>query len=788
MVKAIDRKLLRDLRHLKGQILTVALVVAAGLGGLVGMHSTLSSIEDSMNTYYERQRFGDGFASAVRAPEALERRIETIAGVQSVHTRVVEQVTVPMPGMIEPAYGPVVSVPAEQQPPMNALSIQRGRYLEAGRADEVIVLDSFARAHGLEPGDSLDVVLGGTWHRLQIVGIAMSPEFVFVARRGEFFPEDESIAVLWMSEQAVQAAFGMQGAFNDVVVTLQPGASKPAFVDALDDLLEPYGGLGAYTRDDHPSNSLVSDELEQLRTLGMTIPIGFLAIAAFLLNVVLSRLVQLQRPEIAALKALGYPDRVISAHFFKFVLVILVLGTVLGTAFGAWIGQNMAGQYAGVFRFPDFAFRMDWQLVAIGMFVSLAAGVAGAFGALRRVTGLAPAEAMRPPAPAIYKRTLLERAGLDRILSGSMRIIVREIERNPVRFALSVLGLSLGVALLILGRFGWDAIDRLLEVQFELAAREDVAVVLSRPMPERVGRSLAALPGVHVVEGQRTVAVRFEHEHRYRDSLIIGYPADGQLRHVVDSQGATIELPPNGMVLSEVLAERLALEPGDRISVRVREGARKELEIEVVGVVDDITGLQGYMRLDALNEALGEPPTITELAMSVEARWRTDLFRRLEEMPAVESAQERSRLQRSVRERLDEGFAFQTLMIVLVASAITIGVVYNNARVALSMRGRDLASLRVLGFTRGEVGFILLGEQAIQVLLALPIGWWLGRWFAILLVAGADPEAFRFPVVISFRTYAFASLITIISAALSGLLVRRHLNRMDLTEVLKTRE
>ncbi len=787
-MKSIDRKLFRDLRYLKGQIITVALVVAAGLSGLIGMYSTLWSLESARDRYYEAQRFGDVFVHAVRAPATLKERIEALPGVRASYTRVVDAVMVPMPGMREAATGQIVSVPGDRAPPLNDLSIQAGRYFDPARTDEIIVLDSFARAHGLEPGDSLNVIMRGVMRTYRIVGLAMSPEFVFVSRRGEFFPDDRTITVLWMPRETVEAAFEMEGGFNDVVVSLQPGARPEAVIDELDRLLEPFGGLGAYDRSDHPSNALVDNELEQLETLGLTIPLGFLAIAAFLLNVVLSRLVQLQRPEIAALKALGYRNYEIAAHFFKFVLVILLLGSVLGILLGAWIGQNMVAQYQSLFRFPDFAFGMDLRIVVIGIAVSVVAGLGGAFVALYRVARLSPAEAMLPAVPMRYRRTVFERLGLHRWLSGSVRMILRELEGRPVRFALSTFGLALGVALLILGRFGWDAVDRLLEVQFGKGANEDVSVVFSQPEPEAVRHTLGALPGVGEVEVSRMVPVRFEYEHRYRDSALIGMEVGGRLRRLVDADGEVVEIPPDGFVMSEVLASALGLEVGDEVRVRVREGDRQTLTLRVTALIDDIAGLQGYLALETLHRVLGQAPAVTDAFLTVERQAMDRVFERLEEMPAVESTQEQAELRRSMEERLQESSSYMIWIIVLIASAITVGVVYNNARVALSMRGRELASLRVLGFSKREVGLILLGEQAIQVVLAIPLGWVLGRWFAMLLIAQADPEKFRFPLVISPQTYAFAGLVVVAAAVVSGLLVQRQLNRADLTEVLKSRE
>ncbi len=788
MVRPLDRKLLRDVSRLKGQIITVALVVAAGLTGLVAIYSTLRSIDYSMHAYYEHNRFADVFVHAKKAPESLARRIEQIPGVQTVDTRIVEQATVPLEGMVEPARAQVVSLPQVGEPALNSLHLTAGRRLEANQPDEVIVLDAFAKAHDLVPGDTLPVIMGGREHKLRIVGLAMSPEYVFFSGQGEIVADETRNVVLWLNRDAVEAAFRLEGAFNDVAVGLQPGASEQQVITELDRLLEPYGGLGAYPRSRQPSNMIVTQEREQLRAMGTVIPLAFLAVAAFLLNVVLVRLVQLQRGEIATLKAVGYSGRQIAGHFFKFALIILALGAVVGSGFGAWVGHYMTGQYAHYFRFPDFQFRVDVKLVIVGVLVTLVAGMGGALGTVFQVMRLAPAEAMRPPAPEVYKATVLERLGLSRLLSSATRMVVREFERHPVRFLLSWIGLALAVSLLVFGRFGWDAIERLIEMQFTLGQREDVSVTFTQPLPERAERELAHLPGVLEVEAQRAVPVRMQVGPRYRDVVLMGYPTPSRLRRPIAEDGQVIRPPSTGVVLSRVLGERLGVHRGDTITVKVQEGDREHFTLRVAGLVDDTFGMFGYMQMGALNRKLDDQGAITNAYLRVDQRHIDEVFRRLEDMPKVQGAQRSERILEQFRRQTNESVVFQTTIIVIIASIIVIGVVYNNSRVALSMRGRELASLRVLGFTRGEVAYILLAEQAVQVVLAIPVGWVLGKFFARALVAAMNPENFRFPVYISPHTYAFTAVVTVASAVLSGLLVRRRLDRMDLTEVLKERE
>lgn len=787
-MKTLDRKLLRDLGRLKGQIVTISLVVAAGLGGLIGMYSTLRSLDEAADTYYERYRFAEVFAHADKVPDAVGRRIASMSGVRTSYTRVVESVRVPMESMVEPALGRVVSLPEAGRPPLNDVFVRRGRLPESDRTDEVLVLESFAEAHALEPGDRLPVVMGGTLKHLKMVGTAMSPEFILVRTGTEIVPDPKRSTVLWMRRGAAAAAFDMEGAFNDVVVSLQRGASEEAVVDALDRRLADYGGLGAYGRDRHPSHAFVTQEKLQLQSTGVFIPMAFLVIAAFLLNVVLSRLVQLQRSEIATLKAVGYADWEIGTHFFKFVAVIMVIGTGIGAAFGAWLGQVTTGQYAQFFEFPAFDFLFDLRVMVVGTAVSLLAGTVGGLGTVLRVVRMPPAEAMRPPAPPVYRATWLERAGVYRWLSAAARMVLRELERRPMRFVLSWVGITMSVALLVTGRFGFDSVSRLLELQFSIAQREDLSVTYVGPVSRESERELESLPGVFRVESQRTVPVRMSAGHRQRETALVGMPADGRMRQIVGTDGRPVQPTSSGLTMSAMLGEVLAVEAGDTVVVEVLEAERRRYRLRVEALVDDVFGMQAYLHLQRLNALLGQPGTVTDALLEVDARRRDQVYRRLRGRPGVLAVDRRARVLEYFDERLSETFLFTNLVMMIVAAVMSVGVIYNNARVALSTRGRDLASLRVLGFTRREVAGILLGEQALQVLLAIPVGWWLGARLSELMMSTVDPETYRFPITISTQSYAFAAVVTVAAAIFSGWLVRRRLDRLDLTEALKTRE
>ncbi|MBX3127637.1 MAG: FtsX-like permease family protein [Polyangiaceae bacterium] len=789
LISALDRKLLRDLSHLRGQVITIALVVACGIASYVTMKSAFQSLVYSQSTYYERYRFADVFASLEQAPAAVAERLTAIDGVREVDTRVVQRVMVPVEGLTRPAVGTVVSLPRHGSRGLNAVHLTRGRLPDPTRSDEALVLDAFAEAHGLSPGDRVAVVMNGALRQLRITGFGMSPEYVFTMPPGAMSHDPKLIAVLWMGRDAVAAAHQMEGAFNDVALTLEPGASQADVLGALDRVLAPYGAFGAVPRAKQPSHYMLSSELSQLESMAGFVPVLFLFVAAFLLNVVLSRLVYLQRSQIATLKAVGYADRDVGLHYLKLVSLVVLLGAVVGVAAGAWLGRAMTELYTGqYFRFPTADYRLTADVVVISVSISLAAAVVGALAAVRQVVSLPPAEAMRPPSPVVYRRSVLELLGLSRLLGPSARMVVRELERRPLRLALSSIGISLSVGIVVIAGYWSDAIDYMLDVQFHRSMREDVTVTFVKPLSARAARELQSMPGVWRAEGISAVAVRYRAGHRQRDSALMGYPRDLELRHLLDSTGERVTLPPTGVVLTRKLAEVLEVRVGDSVEIELREGSRRTTSATISGLVDEPFGMQGHVDEETFARLIGQSPTINTALLRVDRAERAQIFERLKRLPWVAAVSYPGEFREQFEGQSGSIMRVYTLILTLFASIIAIGVVYNNARIALSQRSRDLASLRVLGFTRGEIAAILFGELSAQVVLALPLGLWVGHLLVQALGATVDPETYRLPVFVSLRTFAFAIAVTVVSAVISFFLVRRKLDQLDLIGVLKTRE
>ncbi|HEU4564308.1 MAG TPA: ABC transporter permease, partial [Gemmatimonadaceae bacterium] len=691
-------------------------------------------------------------------------------------------------GLDEPAIGHMVSIPETRRPMLNELHIRRGRWVAPGRDDEVLVSDRFAELNHLGPGDTLSAVMNGRQRRLRIVGVALSPEFVVEIAAAHAFSGNERYGVLWASRRTLESAYDMTDAFNDVCVRLLPHASEPAVIAGVDRILSPWGGPGAYGRADQPAARALADEFSQLATNATIFPVFFLVTAAFLLNVVLSRLVATQREEIAALKAFGYTDREVGMHYLGFALGAVLVGTVLGIPAGIWMGRRFTGLYADYFRFPVLRSYIEWSGAALAIGISGGFALLGALGAVRRATSLPPAEALRPEAPINF------RVGKGRVGRGPGRLTpaasmaLRNLVRRPLRTAAAIVGVALAVALLGAGHFPYDAFDRMLDVQFRTAQRYDVTVVFAGDRTGRAIEELRAIDGVLRVEPFRVTGVRARHGAAKRTTTITGLPADGELVRLADTKGRLYALPPTGAVLSAGLARVLGVHAGDTVTVELLQRGGAVRAVPVTGVVDEMLGQQLYMRRDALARLLHEQDAVSGAYLTVAAHAEPAVFARLDAIPGVAGAMSRRATMAHIEETISESMNFVLVLITTSAALIAIGVVYNTARIALSERGRELASLRVLGFTRGEVTAMLMGEQAATIAAALPLGVVFGLGFSALLARGFQTERYHFPFVFAPPSYVRAALIVVATAAVAGIIVHRRVGRLDLVAALRTRE
>jgi putative ABC transport system permease protein len=789
-MKALDRKLFRDLWHMRGQVLAIAAVIMGGVATLVMSLSTYDSLVTTRDRFYREYRFADVFANLKRAPEPVAERLREIPGVEQVETRVVAGVKLEVEGFTDPITGMLLSVPDSGEPLLNGLHLKRGRMVQPYSSDEVVLSDTFADAHHFEPGDRLAAIINGKRKALTVVGVAVSPEYVYQIAPGAMFPDFKRYGVLWMGRNALAAAYDMEGAFNNVTLKLARGANEQDVIDRVDAVLGPYGCTGAYGRKDQFSNRFLSEELKQLQTTATVFPAIFLGVAAFLLNVVISRLFALQREQIAILKAFGYTDLVVGWHYVKLVMLVVVLGVAAGAALGAWFGQGLSNVYMETtFRFPYLDYRLNAGVLLVALAISAVAAVSGTLFSVFRAARLAPAEGMRPETPTAYRATLLERIGLQRWLGAPSRMILRHIERRPVKSLLTVFGIACAGGLMMVGNYQKGAIDFMVDVQFRQASREDLALTFIEPTSGKVLHELAALPGVRFVEGFRDVAAILRFQNYHHRAALYGIQAEGQLHRSLDRKLHPVRVPPGGVVLTDHLATNiLHVKPGDVLTVEVLEGDRRTLQVPVLGITRQFLGVSAYMQQDSLNALLGEGNVVSGAYLSIEPGAEQTIYAKLHDRPRVLGMVANASAVRSFYATIGEFVLFYNMVATLLAGAIGFGVVYNSARIALSERGRELASLRVLGFTQGEIAYILLGELAVLTLAAIPVGMLVGIGLVGILVVAFKSDLYRLPLILTPENYAMGASVVVASALISGWIIWRRLGRLDLVAVLKTRE
>ncbi len=773
---------------MKGQVLAIVLVIMSGVSTFVMFLSTMDSLNRTRDAFYAGSAFADVFASLKRAPESLKERIRDIPGVNVVETRVSADVKLDIPGFFEPVSARLVSLPDYNEPLLNKLYLRKGRLPEPEKDNEVVVSEAFAQAHGFSTGDSFGAVINGRWKTLTITGIGLSPEFVLQVRPGAISPDFKRYGILWMGRHALGTAYNMDGAFNDVVLTLSPGARGEDVISRLDAVLDRYGGLGAVARKDQPSHRFLSEEFRQLQQSARIYPSIFISVAAFLLNVVITRTVSTQREQIAALKAFGYRTLDVAIHYIKLVTIIVAMGVLGGTLLGIWLGNLLSGIYMHFYRFPSLAYVLRPAVVAAAAFITIASAITGTLHSVWKTVRIPPAQAMRPEQPARYRKTVVERIVPGRILSQPTRIIARNIERKPVKSFFSIVGIAMACAIMMTGGFFRNTMNYMVDIQFKLSHREDMNVSFVDPASWKSLYELKGFWGVEYAEPFRSVPVRFRFGHRTYRTLLRGIEPGSRLYQLLDKNLRRVELPPSGIVLTEYLGGILGVKPGDRITIEVLEGSRPIREVTVAGFVKEYIGLMGYMNLEALNDIMREGNVISGVSLSVDEREQQKIYRTLIEMPRVAGAVVRKDEIRNFYETQARSMLFFTLIATLLAAVIAFGVVYNSARISLAERSRELASLRVLGYTRGEISYILLGELGFLTLAAVPVGILLGRWLCAFVAYSLQSDLFRIPFFIETSTYAQAAAVVIVSASVSGLIVRHRLDHLDLVEVLKTRE
>lgn len=773
---------------MRGQVLAIALVLAAATATFVLSTSVYRSLTETRDAYYASSHFADVFASMTRAPRSVMDRVSGIEGVGRAEGSIQQYATLDFPDRNVPVRALINSVDEYGRTHLNQLVLRSGRMPGPGMPSEVVVDESFARANGLGAGDSVEALIYGSRQRLDIVGTGLAPNFIYSLPPGDIISDDERFGIFWMGREALEAATDRTEAINTIALTLERGASQDDVIRALDRILEPYGGLGAYGREDHLSHAFLDNELMQLNAMTQVIPPVFLLVSVFLVYIVLGRMIRTERSQIGLLKAFGYSGRQVGFHYFKFALIIAVLATIIGSIGGIWMGRGMTQLYAEYYRFPFLKYHLAPGVFVGAAALSIGSATFGALAGMRSAIKLAPAVAMSPPPPPVYRAGLVERVGHKAGFSSIGHMIVRHIARWPGRSAMTVTGVALSLGLLFSTMQFMDSSRTMLDSYFFRAQKQDLSVSFIEARNEDVLFELGQIPGVLRVEGTRAIAVKISNGNLIERTAIESAPEDSVLVARIDSNGDEIDLPIRGLMLSRQLADQLHVAAGDTVYVEMLGGRRTKEMMAVASIVDEFIGERAYAGTASLETFTRDRAPVAMAQLRIDPLARDEILNSLKEMPVVLGVTERDAAFIKFEEMIDENIFTMIFFYISFASAIAVGVVYNSARILFSERAHELATLRVLGYHRSEVGIVLLGELALLVIAAVPLGCLIGYWLAQLMTAMFSSDLFRLPFAPNRATYGFSSLIVLIAALGTAVLVAMRILRLDMVRVLKARD
>jgi len=786
-VRALDVKMLRDLRRIWAQTLAIAVVLGCGIMVLVGAQGTLRTLSGTQAAYYERYRFADVFAAMTRAPVSILDEVARIDGVAQAEGRITLSAVLDIDDMNEPASARILSLPSDGAI-LNVPLVRQGRLPHPDSADEVAINEAFGEENGLVPGSRFRGVLNGQMRNLEVTGWVLSPEFVYTIAPGGIMPDNRRFGLIWMNETAVAAVQDMTGAINDISLRLTRDADPRAVIDRLDGILDRYGGTGAHGRDRQMSHAFLDGELQQLEVMSTYMPPIFLVVAAFLVNMVLGRMIAMERAQIGLLKAVGYGSGEIAWHYLKLAILIGVIGIAVGWGFGWLVGEAMIGLYGEFFRFPFILRDPSLAALLISALLGLATVIFGGMRAVWASVRLPPAEAMSPPAPPSFTRGAVDRLLVGMRLQQTTMMIFRSIIRWPGRAVITLFGVSASVGVLVMSYFMFDAVGMIRDTMFERSNRQQVTLALGQNAPEAAVLDALTLPGVRQAEGAFAMPVRVTHGHRDRLTALSAHFAGNDLVRLIDDAGTVVAMPAEGIVLPEMLARDLRVGAGEMLRIEMLAPPREVLELPVSSVIQQGMGQEVHIAAAALFAAMRVAPQVNQIHLLVEADAMAALNAQIKLTPAVAGLSDWAEVRRQFDATLSENLLTMVGIYTLIGVLIAIGVVYNAARIQLAERSYELASLRVLGFRRGEVAFVLVGEMMLLTLLALPFGWVLGYWLSLGLVGAMSTDLIQIPFLVTRRTYALAGIVVFVASLLSVLMVRRRLDKVDLAMALKARD
>ncbi|PKM76618.1 MAG: hypothetical protein CVU90_11745 [Firmicutes bacterium HGW-Firmicutes-15] len=786
----LGKKLWRHIRHNKGQFLAVAAVVMVGIIAYIAMSSSYYNLSQSQENFYRENNFADYYFQVVKAPQEVMKQVEILPGVKRVTGRIQRDLPI-IKKSGERATARVVSYTLPMENELNNLSLVQGRMFadnQRGSDVEVLLDPKFASANNLVWGDRVTVVVEGKETFLNAVGSAISPEFIYTMKdSADMLPDPQKFGIFMLESRQAQQVLNMPDQINQVLIEFSSGADQTQIIAAVKDILKPYGLLASYPRKDQLSHAVLQAELDSLRSVTLFLPLIFLGIAAAIQFVILRRMVKAQRSQIGVMKAMGYDNYRIMVHYASYALAVSILGAVLGTFLGLILAGSISQMYAQFFNLPGGMQGYNMKAIFYGFILSLSVGVAAGLTASRSVARIHPAEAMRPEPPQNSGKSLLEKLPLLwKELNPGWKMTLRNIGRNRGRFMLTLMGVVFAVALLIIAFFTNDAVDYIMQRYFYVGQTYDLSIRFNSLIQEKELLDINRMDGVQKVEGFLELPVKIHYQGKTQDEVLLAYPSDLSMKTMESGTGQPIQVPPDGILINQRTAAKLGVKEGDEVELEtlLPIGPVHRDTVKIMGETRQLIGGGSYINLQRANRILQERNLVSGAMLKVETGKVGFVESEINKMLGVSSVLSRQKELQNFQKNM-ASMTYSVSLMILFAVVLGFAIVYNSSVMNFAERQREIASLRVVGYSTQEVSSLLLKENLLQSLFGVLLGLPFGRLVAGAYVKSVSTDLYTLPVIIYPLTYLFSALGGIIFIMLAHRFAIKGIKDLDLVATLK---
>ena len=789
----LHKKIRRDIRQSLGVLLTVIAIIAVGAGSFIALRSAQRILETSKFAYYRNYHFGDFWIDLKKAPLPAVEKIADLPGVARVEPRIVFDVILDLPHVTQPLTGRLVSAPTDGfEDTINGICLVRGSGFSDDREEEIIISEAFAQAHKLDPGDRIGLILNRKQQSFIIAGTAISPEYVYMVRGGgDITPDPEHFGVLYAKRAYVEEILDFKDACNQITGLLAPDfrGNTDELLDRMERILEPYGVFSAIPRSLQASNRFLSDEINGLAATAAILPTIFLLVAALVLNILMNRLAERQRTVIGTLKALGYSNRQVLVHFLTFGIAIGIVGGLAGIGVGISMASGMIELYKTFFQFPNFVFNVYPDLLLIGTSISLLFAVGGTAKGVWSVLKLHPAEAMRQKPPERGGAIFLEKIPyLWRRLSFRSHMALRSLFRHPPRTLTGVIASALSSAIIFLTLVMYDSTYFLVDFQFTHIAHSDADISMRDERNLQALLEARSLPGVDYAEPTLAVVCDLQHQWRSRRISIVGLSENHRLITPMQKNLDPIEIPDEGLVMSQKLAEILGVTVGDQLRLTPVRGRRNEIQVTLAGISDSYFGLDCYADQQYLSRLVGEAAAVNSVQLTVDKSKTDRLYRKIKTLPNAQGLTVRADALHNIEKTLTETLSSTLGISFLFAGIIAFGSMLNGSMIEIGDRLREISTFRVLGYSSSKISGIFLRQNLTIYVLGLILAFPLGYGLSLLSAQAYNTELFRMPIVVRPTSIIFTIILTLFFVLFAQFFVYRTIGRLDWLEGTKVKE